>query len=59
MPIIIMAEYEKKVASSQITQFYYDGITRLVRQGKYNNESDFVRQAIIEKLKREGALNES
>ncbi len=46
------------VASALIIELHYTAITRLVQAGKYLNESDFIRQAIVEKLKREGALNE-
>ena len=53
-----MTEPKKVSAGTQITEIYYDAITRLVSDGKYMSESDFIRQAIIEKLRREGALSE-
>ena len=51
-------EPKKVVASALIIELHYSAITRLVKEGKYLNESDFIRQAIVEKLKREGVLNE-
>jgi Arc/MetJ-type ribon-helix-helix transcriptional regulator len=54
-----MDKPETKMMGTVLPKLYADAVQKLIRDGKYLSESEFIRQAIVEKLTRDGALNES